>query len=637
MVFCMINLSPQQEAVVKGTIGCPVQVLASAGAGKTRVLTERIRHILSETKKDGVIALTFTNKAAEEMQNRLSDIEDAATRCWISTIHSVAQRILDQYGNTIGLPKELHIYEREQDRKTVFVQSLINSGVGDLDVFLNSRDERDRDRKIQKYMDQISAVKRNLLTENEIKDISTDEDGFSLIFNGYQDTLLESGGIDFDDILVYAHKILLEQPWCGDIYRAKYKHICVDEAQDLNKAQYEFIKALCADRIKSVMMVGDPNQMIYGFNGSSHDFLCLYFINDFSPLCYQLKENYRSSKTVIRLANKLRPNSQIENNFALQGKSEIIECADENDEANWIFSKIEDILNLHTDEEIEGPITPDKIVVIARNRYVLQNLEAVLSEKQIVCTLKKGERQSECTSVFGKVLDLSIRLRLNTKDWIDGKKLCFVLNVPIPSDWSQEKILNALADEVMGVDVMLPELQAAVLRAVQTIDTEKPNVLKLCNELDGFLKNLAEKLRGSDELLAELERSLLELNEFRKCWTSFRLKGLGESLLSFRNAMALGQLSEDIQTGGLTLSTVHTMKGLEKDVVFLAGMCEGIFPDYRASSRKEIEEEQNNAFVAVTRARRWIYITYPRQRKMPWGDIKQQKPSRFIYQMQSEQ
>ena len=230
----MTKLSTAQSNIVHAPIGQPMQVLASAGSGKTRVLTERVRYIIENTRKEGVIALTFTNKAAEEMLARLDDMEGVEERCWIATIHAVAQRILDQYGHAIGLPSELHIYERDQDRKTVFLQSLRENGV-DVDAFLNVSDKntrKNRERIIQNYMDQFSIVKRELLNEEEVKKKYASDDNFWLIFQAYQDALLESGGIDFDDILVYAHRILLEQPWCGQIYRAKYKHICVDSSSE---------------------------------------------------------------------------------------------------------------------------------------------------------------------------------------------------------------------------------------------------------------------------------------------------------------------------------------------------------------------------------------------------------------------
>ncbi|MFU8772791.1 MAG: ATP-dependent helicase [Anaerolineales bacterium] len=631
----MTHLSDAQSNIVKAPIGRAMEVLASAGSGKTRVLTERVRHIMENTRKDGVIALTFTNKAAEEMQNRLDDLDGIEDRCWIATIHAVAQRIVDQYGHTIGLPSELHIYERDQDRKAVFLQSLRDQEI-DIDTFLNVSDERtrrDREKIIQNYLDQFSIAKRELLTEAEIREKYESDESFWRIFQEYQSALIQSGGLDFDDILVYAHRILLDQAWCGQIYRAKYKHICVDEAQDLNKAQYEFIKALCSDQIKSVMMVGDPDQMIYGFNGSSHEYLCERFVEDFSPAKYVLKENYRSSKAVISLANKLKPDSQVASDFVLDGRKEILVFQNEDTESQWICDKIEELIQQKYDDEIEGEISLGNMVVIARNRFVFQSLEKYLHKRQIPFFLKKGERQTEPSSIFGKVLDLAIRVRLNPKDWVDGKKLCSVLKIQTPTSWGSFEILSEFANAVRSSDIPFSELQAKLLEAIQDIDLDQPNIPKFYETFRKQIEGLTVEPSFAED--GELERSLQELQDFRKSWTAFKRKGLGDSLTAFRNAMALGQLIDDYSPDGLTLSTVHTMKGLEKDIVFLMGMCEGVFPDYRASSNKEINEERNNAFVAVTRAKRWIYITYPLQRIMPWGSVRSQQPSRFIQELQA--
>ena len=138
----------------------------------------------------------------------------------------------------------------------------------------------------------------------------------------------------------------------------------------------------------------------------------------------------------------------------------------------------------------------------------------------------------------------------------------------------------------------------------------------------------------SDAKYEDIRLSIQELDEFNHTWTIFKRKGVGDSLTAFRNALVLGQLSESNSDKGLTLSTVHTMKGLEKGIVFLIGMCEGVFPDYRALSKEQFEDERNSAFVAVTRAKRWLYVSYPKQRKMPWGDIKKQKKSRFMIEME---
>lgn len=639
----MIKLSQSQSEIVNTSLDKPIQVLASAGSGKTRVLTERVRYILNATKKDGVIALTFTNKAAEEMQSRLVDCDSLEDRTWIATIHAVAQRILEKYGHTIGLPSELHIYERDKDRMEVFLQSLRDDGV-DIDDYLNISDvkeQKSREQHLQRYMDGFSSIKRELLTDkDDIEQQFPDNPALWKVFKDYEQALLNSGGIDYDDILVYAHRILLEHEWIAKIYRAKYKHICVDEAQDLNKAQYEFIRALCGDAIKSILMVGDPNQMIYGFNGSSTDYLCKNFVSDFSPVEFSLKENFRSTKAVIRVANKLKPNSQKEYEFALKGRKQIQSFDDETAEAKWVISAIEHFLKEKSHEEIEGEITLDKMVVIARNRFVFKTLEQELKSSGIKFTLRKGERGFDPVSLYGKILDFAIRIKLNPKGWVDGKKLCFLLGLDIPAQWGGDNLLSHWAEQLKRAPSNHANLYAELLDAVGKLEAVNPNIRLLVKDFEAKLKFLANSL--SQEIATsevtneaeELKRSLDELHQFYACWTLFKRKSLGDSLAAFRNAMALGQLTSESIDSGLTLSTVHTMKGLEKDIVFLIGMCEGVFPDYRAKTKKEIEEERNSAFVAVTRAKRWLYITYPRQRVMPWGDSRFQQQSRFITEIQ---
>lgn len=631
-----MNLSNAQRQIVEAPLDIAIQVLASAGSGKTRVLTERVRHILGETKKEGVIALTFTNKAADEMRARLADSEQAENRAWIATIHSVAQRILEKYGHTVGLPSELHIYDRDKDRMEVFMQSLREDGI-DIDDYLSisdSKELKNRERNLQSYMDIFSKLKRELLTESEVAELYPNSNIWK-IYTDYQAALLSSGGIDYDDILVCAHKILLDHDWIAKIYRSQYKHVCVDEAQDLNKAQYEFIKVLCGDAIKSILMVGDPNQMIYGFNGSSKDYLCSRFVEDFTPQKFQLKENYRSTKAVIRAANKLRPGSQTEMDYALEGGIKISEFDSEEDEAAAIVTTIKYLLDLKVHDEIEGEISLGNMVVIGRNRFVFSKLEKCLQDNSIPYSLRKGERQLEPSTRFGKILDYAIRVKLNSKDWVDGKKLCQVLRISEPDNWSKNVLQNFAAKIASSADDY-SEIFQKLLSAIDNLDVDNPKIPKLVKDFNALLASLVENHNGaSDERTEDVKLSLEELDEFNRTWTRFKRKGLGDSLVAFRNALALGQLSDNAIDEGLTLSTVHTMKGLEKDIVFLIGMCEGVFPDYRANTVKELDEERNNAFVAVTRAKRWLYVTYPRQRMMPWGDIKFQRKSRFVTEIES--
>lgn len=632
----MLNLSQGQAQIVNSPLDRAIQVLASAGSGKTRVLTERVRYILERTKKDGVIALTFTNKAAEEMSSRLEGCAEVEDRAWIATVHSVAQRILEKYGHTVGLPTELHIYDRDKDRMEVFLQSLREDGV-DIDEYLNiadSKELKNREKNLQSYMDIFSKIKRELLTEQDVAEIYPNNNIWK-IFRDYQSSLINSGGIDYDDILVYAHRILLTHDWIAKIYRSQFKHFCVDEAQDLNKAQYEFIKVLCGDVIKSVLMVGDPNQMIYGFNGSSMDYLCKYFIEDFHPKTFVLKENYRSTKAVIRAANKLKPDSQKEIDYALDGGLRISEFDNEECEADSVTVTIQHLLNLKTHHEIEGEISLDKMVVIARNRFVFSKLEASLKNKGIRYSLRKGERQLEPSTKFGRVLDYSMRVKLNPKDWVDGRKLCQVLKIADPESWSSVTLAK-LADKVAAFNNESSEILSKLLLAVDGLDVDNPKIPKFVKEFNGYLTSLVEDQKDlPDEKSEDIKLSLEELSEFNSAWTRFKRKGLGDSLIAFRNALALGQLAENSIDDGLTLSTVHTMKGLEKDIVFLIGMCEGVFPDYRAKTVKELNEERNSAFVAVTRAKRWLYVSYPKQRLMPWGDLRFQRKSRFVLELES--
>lgn len=382
-------------------------------------------------------------------------------------------------------------------------------------------------------------------------------------------------------------------------------------------------------------MVGDPNQMIYGFNGSSKDYLCSRFVEDFTPQKFELKENYRSTKAVINAANKLRPGSQKEMDYALEGGIKISEFDSEENEAAAIVATIKYLLDLKVHDEIEGEISLSNMVVIGRNRFVFSKLEQCLQDNSIPYSLRKGERQLEPSTRFGKVLDYAIRVKLNSKDWVDGKKLCQVLGISEPDNWSKN-VLQNLAVKISLSSDDYSEIFQKLLSAIDNLDVDNPKLPKLVKDFNALLSSLVENQDGaSDERTEDVKLSLEELDEFNRTWTRFKRKGLGDSLVAFRNALALGQLSDNALDDGLTLSTVHTMKGLEKDIVFLIGMCEGVFPDYRANTTEALDEERNNAFVAVTRAKRWLYVSYPKQRMMPWGDLKFQRKSRFVAEIES--
>lgn len=629
-----VQLSSKQLEIVNADLYGSISVLASAGSGKTRVLTERIKFILEQQKKHGVIALTFTNKASEELSDRLSISEIDLTRIWTGTIHSVAQRILDQYGHTIGLPEGVQIYERDQDRMDVFLEALRRSGVN-IDEYLDiedSKEKRSRQRNLQNYMDGFSIIKREMLREEDVEQRLSDLKGIWIRYLDYQNALANSGGIDYDDIIKGALEVLLTQTWVGDLYRTKYGFICVDEAQDLNKIQYEFIKALAGPGSTKVMMVGDPSQMIYGFNGSSSTYLTHSFKVDFAPQTFKLEENYRSSRAVVQVARQLRPSGEVHQKYAFEGTVQFVEFETEEAEAAGICKQIEEILQFKQHAEIEGPISLASIAVIGRNRFVFRELEKQLNAKQIPYGLRLAERAKQPSSKFGRALDFALRVKLNPKDWINGKKLCELLEIQWVNGTEGSSPLASLRERFDNKGGSPDSLFSALLAEVDYLAFENPNILKFKSNFEKRIQELASQNNEEAKTL-EFARSIEELIDFSNSWMRFRQLGLGTTLGGFRNADALGKLSHDTSDLGLTLGTVHTMKGLEKDIIFILGFSEGTFPDYRAISHAQVEEERNTAFVAVTRARRWLFISHPRNRLMPWGSSQFQRPSRFLLEM----
>lgn len=611
-----MNLSPAQDAIVHAPIG-PMLVTATAGSGKTRVLTERIRYLLQQNPKDGVLALTFTNKAAEEMLNRLKGIEQLEHRAFIGTLHSFAQDLLRQHGHHIGVHQKLHIFERDEDKLRLLdeIVERPTSMVGESkEEYLGESLDKERKEVLFKWLNDISKAKRNLWTHQEIIDKSEQGELALFIYNSYQESLDLHGAIDFDDLLILAYRLMTEKPRIAKLVAQLYPHVCIDEAQDLNKAQYEFLKTFCGGRIQSIMMVGDPNQSIYGFNDSSAEYMQRYFLEDFQPVQHQLIDNYRSSHWVLECANKIKPGSMKNMNAATQGGGLFYEASSSEEEASWICDRIQEWLEHNKHSDIEGTISLGNIVVLARNRYVFLPLHEELERRKIEHFLKKTPFPSDPVSEIGKVFDWAMRVRLNEKDQLHDRQLRLKIGAPNGNSWASCK------------EEWSPIIKGIEQGVVGQLNTKQPS-MKVCVQP---LKDLVKQpLSGFSE--EERENALHDLQDFEEHWNRYMAQlptGALASLDSFRNALAMGKTQVDQQENGLALSTVHTMKGLEYDIVFLMGMGQGTFPDYRAIGKpKAMIEEDNNAFVAVTRAKRFLYVSYPKTKTMPWGAIRSQESS----------
>ncbi|MEQ9625859.1 ATP-dependent helicase [Coleofasciculus chthonoplastes] len=611
-----IYLSEKQKQIVQHGDGAWL-VIAGPGSGKTRVLTERIRRLLTQTTGHfRILALTFTNKAANEMRERLAEFPDIHQRAFIGTLHSFCLEVLANRGKSVGIEGRPNLLESNQDRRQILLQAVMDDPKLKLELYATGEAKSQR-KKLSEWFNTIERSKKDLYPPEAIGDY-TDR----MVYEAYNQALRSSNTVDFDDLLLLTYQLLTERPKIADFYRRQYRYICIDEAQDLNEAQYQVICALCGSEYRNVMMVGDPKQAIFGWNGADPKYL-EGFERDFQAKRIEMTENFRSSQAVVRTAKKLDPNYRVEGSLPIQGDIDILVADDEKHEAILVVNYLQDIIKRgHPD--IEGYLTLEHCTILGRTRYVLSEVEEELSQRQIPY-YKQLSPQDESESDLIKDFQLCLRLLVNPRDRFH---LSILLNhwqidekpSPLPDGYDGLKLITTLTK--LTSNNPNPEI---VLNAIQNLGyTEQGNCqfLTAMDSLDTF----AQTLENEEERALIMEDTQL----WRRHWDIFLRSQPGgkHSLTSFLSQVAMGTTQQPKQKG-LALLTVHSSKGLEFDVVFLVGMTEGTFPDYRAKG-EGLEEEKRNMFVATTRARRILVFSYPRTKKMPWGDIREQQPSRYL-------
>lgn len=604
-----IKLSPKQQEIVSFEKGA-ILVKASAGSGKTRVLTERIKRLLNKTKRK-MLAITFTNKAGEEMKERLGNLADIDNRLFIGTFHGFCQQVLENHGQLIGFTDIPHIFEDESDRLELIEQAIEKTPSYYCEyVKQNSKQQRDFRYRALGF---ISEVKRKLLSEDELLNECDDED-LVLLYKTYQDILNSQNAIDFDDLILLAYNLFMQNSKIASLYRRTYEYICVDEAQDLNYAQYRLLCSITGDENRNVMMVGDPNQSIFAFNGSSSEYMTKMFIEDFQPEIIELKENYRSSKSVLKAAERIIPNSCDIVNTVIEGVIEVHKMDNEESEATWIVDKIDELLKLGQHEDIEGDITHEKIAILGRNKYVFKHLTNIFDKKGVPYYYKITPGAIKFESELMKAFDIALRVKLNPQDTLHWHRLLDLFN---------NKKCKNLQELLNSID---SQEHKDALQTVINLNDDGSNFKLLLNRLS---KKIEENNIEDDN---DKKMILNDIKELLDHWHMYDKRIDKRSLLQFKNSMALGKTHPLAQEKGVTLSTVHTMKGQEYDIVFLMGMDDETFPDYRAikSGGTEMVQEKNNVYVAFTRSKRFLYVTWPAKRLMPWGDYKHRNMSRFL-------
>ena len=608
-----IRLSAPQKNVVAFGEGA-LLVVAGPGSGKTRVLTERVRRLVTEVRGHfRVLALTFTNKAANEMRERLKDLPDLSTKASIATLHGFCLELLTDRGKPLGVSANAQIFESYTDRKQILIGAVADDP--ELAEELESlEDEKARGRRLDEWLRAISFAKAHPVTRPD------QGEQFERLIQAYNSGLRACGAYDFDDLLLLSYQLLTEYPAVASFYRRLYRYICIDEAQDLNEAQYEVLKAICGAEYRNVMMVGDPKQSIYGFNTSSPVYM-ENFATEFSAVKVELTENYRSSKAVVRAAQALLPQYTVSGQLPIAGLLKGFAGNDEADEARRVVDTLKDLVrDGHPD--VEGGVDYSKCAILGRSRFLLLAIESALNEANIPY-VKRLTATHENSSALVREFFLGLRVICNPRDTLHLSTLAKDWRVKLPPG-AEENIRGSAVSFLAEIaKAAKPNYAEAVVAALGEV-TKNPDRIAIKPAV-ALLQRAADNL-DTDERQSVYEDTTVLTRE----WDQYlRLGGRNDNLSGFMSAMALGT-TQHAQQDGVALLTVHSSKGLEFEVVFIVGLAEGSFPDYRARGKqKELAEELRNAFVAVTRSKRLLFLSYPKQKIMPWGDIREQGPSPF--------
>ncbi len=646
---------PQREAVL--TTEGPLLVLAGAGSGKTRVLTYRIAHLIDDLGAEPwqILAITFTNKAATEMRERLMALVGPRSRgMWVSTFHAMCVRILRTDAERIGFTRSFTIYDTDDQKR------LYKEVMAELDI--------DPKRfPVNALMNRISQAKNELVVPAEFEKQAMDPVGkvAARVYTRLQERLKAANAFDFDDLLVYAYLLLKNHPDVLSAYQQRFRYIMVDEYQDTNHAQYEITRLLAAGH-QNLMVVGDDDQSIYSWRGADIRNI-LEFEGDYpAAATVKLEQNYRSVGNILAAANAVIANNQHRKAKRLftaaedGDKIEVYLATDERDEGRWIAGEIER-------RHAEG-LSYEDVAVFYRTNAQSRMLEDMLLRAGVPYRIVGGVRFFDRAEIRDVMAYLT--LVVNPADDIAAKR---VINVPRRGigkttierieQFGREMGLSFMdAAELVVAD---PEVRAATRNAVAEFVT----LLKTARTYEGELRRVIEMIVDQTGLIAALEaentdeaRGRVEnIREFMGVVEEFSQTHAdddalydaptaapageeparvlrGNSMADFIEWVRLRTDLDKVAEGdpAVTLMTVHSAKGLEFDCVFVGGMEESLFPHMNSiGDAASIEEERRLAYVAITRARKKLYLTCAQQRQI-FGQTSSNPTSRFIQEIPAE-
>ncbi|WP_373461715.1 DNA helicase PcrA [Arthrobacter sp. V4I6] len=654
----LVGLNPQQEEAVKHAGGA-LLIVAGAGSGKTRVLSNRIAYLIATRRAHHgeILAITFTNKAAAEMRERVEALVGGrAKTMWISTFHSSCVRILRREAKNVGLNSNFSIYDSADSLR------LITLVAKNLDI--------DPKRFAPKAIrHKISALKNELIDADSYSSSANYNDPFERavaeVFEGYTQRLRQANAMDFDDLIAETVYMFRAFPALADSYRRRFRHVLVDEYQDTNHAQYALVREIVGEGpgAAELTVVGDSDQSIYAFRGADIRNI-VEFEKDYPDArTIKLEQNYRSTQTILSAANSVisrNPNRPEKRLWTAEGDGEkIVGYVGENehDEAQFIAKEIDRLQD-------EGELRPGDVAIFYRTNAQSRSIEDVLVRVGLPYKVVGGTRFYERKEIKDALAYL--RVLVNPDDDVNLRR---ILNEP----------KRGIGDRAEGAVASLAQRdRISFMAAARRADKAPGMATRSVNAVQGFIKlldDLAEVATGSGAaaaLEAVLEQTgyLATLRSSTDPQDESRVENLAElvavvreyerdnpegSLGAFLEGVSLvadadqipdapagtadelaAAVAEAKRLGVVTLMTLHTAKGLEFPVVFLTGMEHGLFPHQRsATDPKELAEERRLAYVGLTRARKRLYLTRSEVRSM-WGQSQYNPASQFIEEIPAE-
>jgi DNA helicase II / ATP-dependent DNA helicase PcrA len=640
----MPDLNPaQQEAVAHR--GSPLLIVAGAGSGKTRVLTQRVAHLIREggVRPSEILAITFTNKAAREMQERVAALVGPASRAmWVMTFHSACVRILRREAGRLGISTNFSIYDAADS------QRLMAMVVKDLDLDPKRHPPR-------ALAARVSQLKNELIDEEEFaRRAETPQDRvLAEVYAEYQRRLRRASAFDFDDLIGSTVALLQLFPDVAEHYRRRFRHILVDEYQDTNHAQYVLVRELVGDGKDGVppaelCVVGDADQSIYAFRGAT-----IRNIEEFErdypdARTVLLEQNYRSTQTILDAANRViarnggRRPKRLWTDAGAGAPIVTYVADDEHDEARFVADEIDALVD-------DAGVRPADVAVFYRTNAQSRSLEEIFVRVGLPYTVVGSVRFYERREIRDAIAYL--RAIANCDDDVSLRR---ILNVPrrgigeraeeaIEAFAQRERIsFGAALDRAAEVPGLATRSQTQVVAFAQLMSDLRTLVesgagpatlLQAVLEQTGYLAELQASHDPQDETRVE------NLAELESVAAEYERDEEAPDLTGFLERVSLVADADEIpddDEGVVTLMTLHTAKGLEFPVVFLTGMEDGIFPHVRSlGSETELEEERRLAYVGITRARERLYLTRAVSRSA-WGSPSHNPASRFLDEVPSE-